>query len=640
VRNKSVFILAILILILPLLLTTGPATEAQSVVTPVPEPTQVQGTPSAAKPTLTPATPGGTPSSTPTANATATPVNEDRYFPETGFTVPAVFMKFWDANGALPVFGFPISDARTEKSQADGKEYLVQYFERNRFEWHPEFEGTENEVLLGLLGVELTKGRTFPEAEPFEDTRSRVYLAPTKHSLGEPFLTYWQKNGGLRIFGYPISEPMEEENPDNGQIYLVQYFERNRFEFHPENLAPYDVLLGLLGRDLMELRAALDAWGPPAPGAPEPVEAIWLPAKPAAGGKFLRGPHAGDGMIVQAYYQDRGRIFNMINDLEFNWVKQQVEWKDTEDPKGNYHWDEIDRIVNAAQAHNVKVLLTVVKAPNWATGGFVGFPKDPQDLHDFMRAMAAHFKGRVSAYEVWNEQNLSGESGDVNPARYVELLKAAYTGIKAVDPSAIVITGAMAPTGVNDPRGERAPGAMGVMPDPLYLEQMYQYHDGEVRRYFDALGTHPYGFNNPPETNWPDNPNWNPQFPMASDGRPDYYNRHNSFYFRRIENQRAVMEKYGDGQKQMWVTEYGWCSDVREDGYGECKYTTRDQQGQYIVGAMQRAERLYPWMGVMFLWNLNFSTFQEWFTGPSHFSILNPDWSGRPAYFILRNRPR
>jgi hypothetical protein len=45
-------------------------------------------------------------------------------------------------------------------------------------------------------------------------------------------------------------------------------------------------------------------------------------------------------------------------------------------------------------------------------------------------------------------------------------------------------------------------------------------------------------------------------------------------------------------------------------------------------------------MGVMFLWNLNFSTFQEWYTGPSHFSILNSDWSPRPAYWAVKNRPR
>jgi hypothetical protein len=590
-------------------------------------------------PTRTP-TPTSIPKAGQTATPTLTPTTGDRFFPETGYTVPEVFLKFWDANGGLPIFGYPISEARMETSQTDSKDYLVQYFERNRFEWHPEFQGTPNEVLLGLLGVELTKGRTFPSVQAFADSPGKVYMDATGHSLAEPFLSYWQKYGGLAVFGYPISEPFDENNQDDGKAYLVQYFQRNRFEFHPENQPPYDVLLGLLGKDYMERQLLLTAWGPPIPGAPPIVEPLWKPAKPAAGGKFLTGATVGDGMIVQAYYQDRERLLNMINDLHFTWIKQQVEWKDTEVPKGVYYWDEIDRIVNDAQSHNVKVLLSIVKAPTWATGGFNGFPKYSEDLGDFMRAMAAHFKGRVGAYEIWNEHNLTGESGEINPGRYVELLKAAYLGVKSQDPGAVVVAGALTPTGINDPTGKREPGAMGAIPDPLYLEQMYQYHDGEVRAYFDAMGTHPYGFNNPPDDNWPDNPNMNPDFPRNDKGLLDYYNRSNSFYFRRIEEQRAVMEKYGDGEKQMWVTEYGWCSDYRSDGYGECKYNTQQQQGQYIVGAMERAKKYYPWMGVMFLWNLNFSTFQEWYTGPSHFSILNSDWTGRPAYFIIRNRPK
>ena len=87
------------------------------------------------------------------------------------------------------------------------------------------------------------------------------------------------------------------------------------------------------------------------------------------------------------------------------------------------------------------------------------------------------------------------------------------------------------------------------------------------------------------------------------------------------------------------LTEYGWCSDYRPDGYGECKYNTLQEQGDYMVQAISSPEKYYPWMGVMFLWNLNFSTFQDWYTGPSHFSIINPDWSARPAYFALGFRP-
>jgi polysaccharide biosynthesis protein PslG len=633
-RNKLVASSSALLALL-LIATAGP----------IPSYGQAGRTPTPTRRAATPTTTSvvvASPTATQTPAPTPTPESTDRFFPETGFTVPRVFMKYWDANGGLPVFGYPISEARTEVNLTDGREYMVQYFERNRFEHHPEFSDTPNEVLLGLLGAELTRGRTFETVEPFADTPDMIYMEPTKHSLGEPFLSYWRKNGGLAIFGYPISEPFQEKSETDGNTYVVQYFQRNRFEHHPGNEPPYDVLLGLLGKDFMEMQSLLTAWGPPIPGGLKAEQPLWKPAKPAAGGSYLKGPHVGDGMIAQLYYQDRERILNLVNDLDFGWVTQQVEWKDTETPKGVYYWDELDKIVDAAQRNNVKVMLSVVKAPSWATGSeqVHGFPKDPQDLGDFMRAMATHFKGRVQAYTIWNEQNLTGESGEINPGRYVELLKAGYLGVKSVDASAIVLSGALSPTGVNDPFGRREPGAMGAIPDTLYLEEMYKYNNGEVRAYFDVLGSHPYGFNNPPDTKWPDNPNWNPDFPLAADGKTNWYNRHNSFYFRRIEEHRAIMERYGDGQKQLWITEYGWCSDVRPDGYGECKYVTKQQQGEYIVGAMQRARKYYPWMGVMFLWNLNFSTFQPWYTGPSHFSILNGDWTGRPAYFTIKNRPR
>ena len=626
------------LLLFTLILSSVPTTGYGQSGTPTPPGTR--GTATATATTIPASTKSAIPALTATPTPTPVPEPSDRFFPETGFTVPAVFMKYWNAHGGLPIFGFPISEAKMEVSLTDGKEYLVQYFERNRFEYHPEIAGTENEVLLGLLGAELTRERSFPSVQAFADQPGKVYFEETRHSLSEPFLSYWRNNGGLRIFGYPISEPFEERSQDDGKVYLVQYFQRNRFEYHPENQPPYDVLLGRLGLDYMDMMALPYVWGQPVEGGLPVIRPIWPPAKPAIGGKFLTGPHVGDGIIVQMYYQDYGRILNLVNDLRFTWIKQQVEWKNTEDPKGNYHWDELDRIVAAAERQRIKVMISVVKAPLWATGGGHGFPKDPQDLHDFMRAMAARYKGRVDAYEVWNEHNLQGESGEVNAGRYVELLKAAYTGIKASDPGAVVIAGALTPTGVNDPKGQRAPGAEGAMNDVLYLEEMYKYHDGDVRSYFDVLGTHPYGFNNPPDTKWPDNPNWNPHFPLGKDGRPDYYNRHNSFYFRRIEDQRAIMEKYGDGHKQMWVTEYGWCSDYRDDGYGECKFNTREDQGRYILGAMERSRRYYPWMGVMFLWNLNFSTFQPWYTGPSHFSIINGDWTGRPAYFMIRDRQR
>lgn len=179
-----------------------------------------------------------------------------RYVAETGHNVPAPFAAYWDAWGGLRRFGYPLTEPFTERSATDGVEYLTQYFERARFELHPEYAGTQHEVLLGLLGVERTAGRMGEapfQSIPFLDEQADIiYFQETGHSLSYRFLEYWRANGGLPIFGYPISEKFEERSATDGQLYLVQYFERNRFEYHPEvEDWEQQILLGHLAREIL-----------------------------------------------------------------------------------------------------------------------------------------------------------------------------------------------------------------------------------------------------------------------------------------------------------------------------------------------------------------------------------------------------
>jgi spore germination protein len=170
------------------------------------------------------------------------------YFPQTGHSLGSGFLSYWRSHGGLPIFGYPLTEEFKETNPNDGKVYTVQYFERNRFEYHPELTNTAYVIQLGLLGAQFTTGRTFTLGEPFRQTPTARYFPETGHRLGGGFYTHWQRNGGLAQFGYPISEEIREVSVTDSQTYVVQYFERARFEWHPEHAGkPSEFQLGLLG---------------------------------------------------------------------------------------------------------------------------------------------------------------------------------------------------------------------------------------------------------------------------------------------------------------------------------------------------------------------------------------------------------
>jgi hypothetical protein len=168
---------------------------------------------------------------------------EGRIFPETGKCVNEPFLSYWNAHGKLPINGYPISDEFMETLE-DGKAYKVQYFERVRMEHHPE-NAPPYDVLLGQFGR-----RIHPADPPAQPNPPARYFPETGHNLQGGFLVYWDANGGLPQFGYPITEEISERLED-GKTYIVQYFERARLEWHPENPPPYDVLLGQFGRQIL-----------------------------------------------------------------------------------------------------------------------------------------------------------------------------------------------------------------------------------------------------------------------------------------------------------------------------------------------------------------------------------------------------
>ena len=101
-------------------------------------------------------------------------------------------------------------------------------------------------------------GPIMPRIEPSTTSKETFCTAFSPPKLRDTFLTYWQRNGGLPVFGFPLTEAFVEISPTNGKPYLVQYFERNRFELHPENAgSKYEVLLGLLGAETLKTQPGL-----------------------------------------------------------------------------------------------------------------------------------------------------------------------------------------------------------------------------------------------------------------------------------------------------------------------------------------------------------------------------------------------
>jgi plastocyanin len=254
--------------------TPTPTTTTAAAATAVTGTASVVATPTATDATLTDTSPSAAPSSAAPA-VQAGPISllpfanfvepirafadlpDHRFFAATGHSLNFGFKSYWEQNGGLAQFGYPISEEFLERG-ADGAIRTVQYFERARFEYHYDLGTVPYAVQLGMLGREMTAGRTTEPAflpVSASTTPDGQFFAATGHTLSGPFAAYWQAGGGLPTFGYPISESLQENGAD-GTPHMVQYFERYRLEFHPETNS---VELGRLGVQAAQARGYLPA---------------------------------------------------------------------------------------------------------------------------------------------------------------------------------------------------------------------------------------------------------------------------------------------------------------------------------------------------------------------------------------------
>ncbi len=348
-----------------------------------------------------------------------------------------------------------------------------------------------------------------------------------------------------------------------------------------------------------------------------------------AGGFISPWPHLpSPSYAVQAFLWWRPEIalrdIDLIKGMGFGWIKQNFAWRDIEDiAKGHYNWYFPDLIVDEVEAAGLKLLVRIDRQPFWSQGEGAslvenGPPQNLGDFEDFCHVLAGRYRGRIAAYQVWNEPNLSREWGNRPPsaADYVALLQACYAGIKSADPDAIVISAGLAPTGVHSPQ---------AVPDDLFLQAMY---DAGAAAHFDVLGLNASGYKAPPETS-----------PAEAADPGNEWGGHRTFAFRHVEEMRAIMEANGDAAKQVAILEMGWTTDARPESPYHWHAVTEAQQADFLVRAYTYARDHWPWVGLM---TTVYVAKYDWTTENEEYwwSITYPSFPHtrvRPAYHALQN---
>jgi hypothetical protein len=325
----------------------------------------------------------------------------------------------------------------------------------------------------------------------------------------------------------------------------------------------------------------------------------------------------------------RERQVQLIAEAGFHWLRQEFPWYDIEvGGKGNFNdcrnppgcisaWDKYDQIVNLAESHNLELLVRLSSPPDWsradksARGAFAP-PDNFDDFADYAAAVAARYKGRVHYYQVWNEPNIFDEWGNqpVDPEAYTRLLCLTYRRLKQVDPTIVVVSGALAPTAelgaLNDSGGNN-------LNDYIFLQRMYAAGAGKC---FDVLSVQGYGL-------------WS--------GPTDHRLRPLIVNYGRNQMIRDVMVKNGDEHKAIWISEMNWNAVPSEGGlaplYGR---VTLEQQARYAPLAYQRAQQDWPWVGVNAFWFFKRAGDSEKSQPFYYFRMADPDFTLMPVYATLK----
>lgn len=263
----------------------------------------------------------------------------------------------------------------------------------------------------------------------------------------------------------------------------------------------------------------------------------------------------------------RREVLDKLAAAGVKWVRVDVGWASVQESKGEinqWHMDLLDSVVDGARSRGIKVLATLWRTPEWANNGagLLAPPARNASYGNIAEIMARRFRGRISAWEVWNEPNLDDFfTGDARD--YAGLLKASYKRFKAGDPNAKVVMGGPSYN------------------DTEWLERVYK---AGAAGSFDIMSTHPYQ--------------------GVADAPPDHPGEDNKWWLTHTPAVRRLMKKYGDGNKKIWFTELGWSSHKNSPGMENWMLgVTPRKQGEYLVRMLKFVGRKYPYVTNVFWYN-------------------------------------
>lgn len=274
-----------------------------------------------------------------------------------------------------------------------------------------------------------------------------------------------------------------------------------------------------------------------------------------------------------------GMILDWVRMMQFTHIKHTFAWRDIEPRPEVWDFFNSDRIMDAVEEKDLRLIVRLTDAPEWASAnppgdGAVDTP--PTDLDAwgrFCETIAGRYAGRVAGYQIWNEPNLSREWGGQPPdaAAYVELLRVCGEAIRRADPDAVLISAGLAPTGQHDDLAHR---------DDLYLQAMY---DHDFQQHIDVVGVHAPGYSEP---------GYGPD-EAERDGRGRWAT------FRRVEDLRKIMVANGDAGRQMAILEMGYTTDPANPVYSWFAVSEAEQARLMVAAYRYIAEHWRPWVGLV-----------------------------------------